>query len=82
MFRNVIFYDNFTDAVTGLWSSLFWQGVIFLTIGILVLLWPQLLQVMVAGCFIFLGLIFISLGWRAKGVREKYSLWKNEYWEP
>lgn len=82
MFRKVTFYDNFTDALTGTWSSFMLQGLLLILLGVLVMIMPQLLVAMVAATFIMLGVIFLAIAFKTRKLRNNYRVWREEFWEP
>lgn len=82
MFRKIVFYDHFTDALTEGWKTFMLQGVLLLALGALVLIVPQLLAVMVATTFFFLGALFVVLALKTRSCRQHYRIWRREFWEP
>ena len=82
MFKKILFYDNLTNSLAETWSSFLLQGLVLILIGVMVVLFPQLIAAMVAATFIFMGLIFISIALKTRALRRKYTNWKDEFWEP
>ncbi len=54
------------DAVNHLYWSLVVQGIIFLLLAILIVLYPALLIVLVATMFAFMGLVILGLAIRLR----------------
>jgi uncharacterized membrane protein HdeD (DUF308 family) len=82
MFRKIVFYDNFTDAVTGTWSTFLVQGIILILLGLLIYLFPEILVVAISATFIALGLLFIGIALKTKGLKTNYRTWRDEFWDP
>ncbi len=57
MFREIRFYDDYTAAVASPW----W---IYAVQGVLIVIIPQLLAWLVAGCLIFNGLLLLGVAWQ------------------
>ena len=72
MFRKVIFYDNYTNAITETWSSFLVQGLILILLGILIIAMPELLVAMVAGTFIAMGVFSVVIALKTRGLRKRY----------
>lgn len=82
MFRKIVFYDNFTEALTDTWLSFFLQGVMLIVLGACIALAPQLLTILVASSFTILGIIFITIAIKTRDFKNKYRRWRDEMWEP
>lgn len=82
MFKKIVFYDNFTDAIAGTWSTFLVQGLILFLLGLAILLMPQLLAAMVAATFMALGALCFVLAFQTRRVKKAYRLWRDEFWEP
>ncbi len=82
MFRQITFFDNFTDSITATWSAFLFQGLASVLLGFAILLFPQLLVAMVAASFIFFGMVSIIVAWKTRGLKKRYSRWRDEFWEP
>jgi uncharacterized membrane protein HdeD (DUF308 family) len=62
VFRNVVFYDNFTESLSGTWWMFAVQGTALMVLGLLIELFPDILTVMVAATSILVGAVFLSIG--------------------
>ena len=82
MFRKIIFYDNFTDAMTNTWATLMTQGVLLVLLGIAVLVAPELLVAMVAASLIVPGIFCIVFAFKSRRLRQQYRSWREQFWEP
>lgn len=80
MFRKIVFYDNFTDAVAGTWTTFLLQGLALILIGLAILIVPQLLAAMVAVTFLMLGTFCLALAFKTKRLRKDYQHWRREHW--
>lgn len=69
MFREIRFYDDYTAAVASPWWIFALLGVDFVLVGVLIVIFQQLLAWLVAGCLIFNGLPL--LGVATVAVQEK-----------
>lgn len=66
-------FDICADALSGGWKVGFFQGMMLILLGILILLIPQLLVAMVAAIFILLGVSFLGFAWTYKKFRDDYD---------
>jgi len=82
MFRKIIFYDNFTNALSGTWPMFLLQGVSLVLLGIIIIMVPEFLVAMIAATFILIGVIFLTLAWKTYRFKRHYQLWRDEFWEP
>ena len=57
MFRDIIFFDNLTDALTATWTTFVVLGLMLVLLGFIVYLVPQLLLALVSGGLIGMGLL-------------------------
>lgn len=82
MFRKVIFYDNYTNAITETWWSFVAQGILLVLLGILIFLVPELLAAMASGVFIAIGALSVVIGLKTKNLKRRYSNWRESFWDP
>lgn len=60
-----------SDTVQHLYVSLLLQGVVFLTLAILILIYPEILFALVAATFVLVGASLLVVSWKV------YALWKK-----
>ena len=82
MFKKIVFYDSLADGITGTWPTFFLQGIALIAFGLLILFVPQLLVAMVAGTFIFLGLMCLVIAFKTRNLKTRYRTWRDQYWDP
>ena len=82
MFRKIVFYDNFTNALTSTWWMYFLQGVTLVLLGVLIFIEPALIAYLVAAVFVLVGLFFLALAWRTRTLKRDYQHWREAFWEP
>lgn len=82
MFKEIVFYDNFTDLITGTWSTFLIQGIVLVCLGILILVYPEILVAMISTAFILLGALFIVVALKTRRLKRNYRTWREEFWEP
>ena len=81
MFRKIVFYDNYTDMLTGTWWALLLQGLFFLIFGLAILLVPHLLEVIIAVSFFLIAATQIGLAIATRSMRSRYKKLRKEFWE-
>ncbi|MGM0613632.1 MAG: DUF3096 domain-containing protein [Bacteroidota bacterium] len=57
-------------------------GISFIVLGILILLFPELLAWLVGIFLIFDGIILLGLGGRTRRIEKKYRDYQNQNFEP
>lgn len=81
MFHKIVFYDNYTEAISSTWSTFLIQGILLLLLGLLIMVWPALLVAMVAAGFFVVGLLFIVVALKVRSFKKNYTNWRDQYWE-
>ena len=66
-------FDLFADELSGIWKVSLFQGLLFILLGILILMVPQLLAAMVASFFIVLGVTFLTFAWKSRKFQRNYD---------
>jgi cytochrome c biogenesis protein CcdA len=82
MFREIRFYDDYTAAVASPWWIFALLGVDFVLLGKLIVIFPQLLAWLVAGCLIFNGLLLLGVAWQLWRFKKNYRKWRDVHWLP
>jgi uncharacterized membrane protein HdeD (DUF308 family) len=82
MFREIRFYDDYTAAVAAPWWMFCLQGLNFLLLGALILIFPHLLPYLVACFFIFAGTVQLVIAWQFRRFKKLYRLWRESLWLP
>lgn len=82
MFKNIIFFDNYTDGLTGTWKTFVFQGVLFCLFGFFIVVMPQILVAIVSATFTFIGIACIVIGLKIRKTRSDYRKWRDEFWDP
>jgi dipeptide/tripeptide permease len=57
---------NLPFGTTGLFAGPLLLGVIFISIGVLLIIWPELLALVVASVFIMIGVGLLSTAWASR----------------
>ena len=82
MFREIRFYDRYTDAVTAPQWVFCLLGMLFLLLGVLILIFPELLAFLVAGFFIAAGIMQLFIARQLSRLKKLYRLWREKFWTP
>lgn len=82
MFREIRFYDSYTDAVTAPWWMFCLLGLNFILLGGLIILFPQLLAYLVAAFLFFNGLVLMLIAWKFWRFKKQYRQWRENLWKP
>jgi len=82
MFREIRFYDDYTDAVAGPGWMFCLLGLNFILLGALIVLFPQLLAWLAAGFLLFNGLVLLLIAWKFRRFKQQYRRWREELWLP
>ena len=45
-------------------------GILLILFGVLIVLYPQILQIMIAGLFITIGVVICAISWRLRRMRK------------
>jgi len=82
MFREIRFYDNYTAAAAAPQWLFLLLGLQFIVLGVLILVFPELLAYLVAGFFIFAGAIQLLIARHLSRLKKLYRLWRERFWTP
>jgi uncharacterized membrane protein HdeD (DUF308 family) len=82
MFREIRFYDDYTDAVAAPWWMFCLLGLNFILLGVLIVLFPQLLAYLVAAVLFFNGLVLLLIAWKFRQFKKQYRRWRESLWLP
>ena len=82
MFREIRFYDKYTDADAAPQWLFCGLGLNFLLLGGLVLILPALLAYLVAGFFIASGIILLLIARQLSRLKRLSRLWREKFWLP
>ncbi|HPN57125.1 MAG TPA: hypothetical protein PLD92_09765 [Candidatus Omnitrophota bacterium] len=74
-------FDVFFNGFSYTWKHQLLQGVLFILLGIIIVLMPQLLVAMVASFFVVIGLVLIGSAWAMRRVRKQYDGFRSELFE-
>ncbi len=69
--------DHLTQELSALWWLYLIQGIALILLGVLVIIWPELLAILAAAFFIAIGVVLLSLGWRVRQVKRSYERFKR-----
>jgi len=82
MFREIRFYDDYTDAVASPWWMFCLLGLNFILLGVLIAIFPQLLA-WLAAAFLFLnGAVLLLIAWQFWRFKKLYRRWRETQWHP
>ena len=81
MFK-VEFYDDFIRYLFSSWWMYLFLGLDFILLGILILLFPQLLAWLVAIFLLLNGVVLLGIAWSVWRIRHQYGKWKKKYHIP
>jgi uncharacterized membrane protein HdeD (DUF308 family) len=82
MFRELRFYDHYTSEVTSPWGLFLALGLNFILLGLLIILFPELLA-WLAGGFLFLnGMLLLGVAWKYRRFKRRHRRWRDEWWLP
>jgi hypothetical protein len=82
MFREIRFYDDYTDAVAAPWWMFCLLGLNFLLLRVLIVLFPQLLAYLAAAFLFFNGLVLLLIAWKFWRFKKQYRQWREKLWLP
>ncbi len=82
MFREIRFYDDYTEAVAspGKWFGAL--GLNFLLLGLLIVIFPDLLAWLVAAFLILAGAGLLVVAWQFRRFKQLYRQWRESLWSP
>ncbi len=75
------FFDSQDEFFRRHWNSLISTGIIFLLIGLLIVLVPEILVAFVASIFFLIGGFLLFLGWKIRKELKNSSPYINIDWE-
>ncbi len=76
-----IIMDSWNDYLNYHWMSLVGFGLFFLSIGILILLVPEILVLFIASVFLFIGILLLYIGWKLKKAQQEINHIKIDYFD-
>ncbi len=82
MFREIRFYDKYTEAVAAPQRLFCLLGLNFLILGVLIIIFPAMLAYLVAGFFIASGVILLLISRQLARFKRLYRLWRQNFWLP
>jgi len=82
MFREIRFYDDYTDAVAAPWWMFCLPGLNFILLGLLIVLFPRLLAYLAAAFLFFNGLVLLLIAWKFWRFKKQYRRWRETLWLP
>jgi uncharacterized membrane protein HdeD (DUF308 family) len=82
MFREIRFYDDYTDAVTAPWWLFCLLGLNFILLGVLIVIFPELLAYLAAAFLLCNGLVLLLVGWKFRRFKKLYRGWRETQWQP
>jgi hypothetical protein len=82
MFRQIIFYDNYTNEIISPWWVYLLLGVNLILLAALIIMFPELVAYLVAGFLIFDGVLFLWIAYRMRKFKRLYREWRKSLWEP
>jgi len=82
MFREIRFYDDYTDAVAAPWWMFCLLGLNFILLGLLIVLFPQLLAYLAAAFLFFNGLVLLLIARKFWRFKKQYRRWREKLWLP
>ena len=82
MFREIRFYDDYTDAVTAPWWLFCLLGLNFILLGVLIVIFPELLAYLAEAFLLFNGLVLLLVGWKFRRFKKLYRGWRETLWQP
>lgn len=82
MFRELRFYDDYTDAVAAPGWMFCLLGLNFILLGVLIVLFPQLLAYLVAAFLFLNGLVLLLIAWKFQQFKKQYRRWRESLWLP
>lgn len=79
MFRQMVYFGRGVNVSNGLSRLGFGLGMTFICLGLLILVFPQILVAMVSSAFILFGAFLVGLSWREKNWRKQPVILDNDY---
>ena len=73
------FFESFDRKFSSRGQPLLFAGLALLSFGILILMVPNLLEVLIASFFIAAGLFLLIFGWRMKKSLSRMDTWKINF---
>jgi hypothetical protein len=82
MFRQIVFYHNYTNEIISPWWVYLLLGVNLILLAALIVMFPELVAYLVAGFLIFDGVLFLWIAYRMWKFKRLYREWRESLWEP
>ncbi len=82
MFREIVFYDNYTNEIISPWWLYLLVGLNLVMLGVLIILFPPLIAYLIAGFLIFDGIVFLLIAYRLRQFKRRYEQWRRTFWDP
>jgi uncharacterized membrane protein HdeD (DUF308 family) len=82
MFRQILFYDNYTREIISPWWLYLLLGANLILLAALIILFPPLAAYLIAGFLLFDGVLFLLIAYRLWQFKRRYRQWRESLWEP
>jgi hypothetical protein len=80
MFCEIRFYDDYTDAAASPWWMFGLLGLNFILLGVLLVIFPELLAWLAAALLFFNGLVLLLVAWKFWHFKKLYRRWRETLW--
>lgn len=79
MFRQMVYFGRGVNVSSGLSRLGFGLGMTFICLGLLILVFPQILIAMVSSAFILFGVFLVGISWREKTWKKQTVILDKDY---
>lgn len=80
MFRDIRFYDDYTTVRAAPEGLFFILGINFILLGVLIVIFPELLAYLVAAFLFLNGAIFLGIAWKLWRFRRSVDREREIFW--
>lgn len=79
MFRQVVYFQRNSNIWGGLSSMFFTLGICLISLGLLILVYPEVLAAMAASLLILSGVLFLTFAWKDWQTKRGYDKLRDGY---
>ena len=82
MFREEVFYDNYTEEIISPWWLYLLLGLNLVLLALLIVMFPPLVAYLIAGFLLFDGAVFLLIAYRLWRFKKRCQQWRASWLRP
>lgn len=82
MFSEMRFYDDYPMGAPSPWRLFLVLGLNFILLGLLIIIFPELLAYLAGGFLLINGALLLAIAWHYWQFGKNYHQWRRKWWVP